>query len=123
MLWLSTNHGLVRFDPERELFVNYTVENGLKTNQFNYKSSYKDSKGNIYFGSLDGFTRFNPTNFYVPQFKSDPVFTDLFINNQRISPRDSGSTLNQSIMFSERLKLPHDKNSISLQYATLDYAD
>src|SRR5699024_6349379 len=46
-LWLSSNKGLVKFIPEKEIFINFTVDNGLKTNQFNYKSSYKDSNGHI----------------------------------------------------------------------------
>jgi ligand-binding sensor domain-containing protein len=33
-LWLSTNGGLVRYNPQGGSFRNYTVDNGLKTNQF-----------------------------------------------------------------------------------------
>ena len=42
----------------KKSFKNYTVEDGLKTNQFNYKSSYKAPDGTLYFGSIDGFVRF-----------------------------------------------------------------
>jgi ligand-binding sensor domain-containing protein len=65
-LWLSTNSGLVCYNPLSGTFRNYTVDNGLKTNQFNYKSSYKASDGTIYFGSTDGFVRFNPSSFRNP---------------------------------------------------------
>ena len=121
-LWLSTNQGLVRFDPDKEFFVNFTVDNGLKINQFNYKSSFKDSSGNIYFGSLDGFIRFNPGRFLSTNLKSESLFTDIFVNNRRLSPSAQNSILKQSIMFTDEIQLPHNQNSVSLQYAILDYS-
>lgn len=121
-LWLSTNQGLVRFDPDKEFFVNFTVDNGLKINQFNYKSSFKDSSGNIYFGSLDGFIRFNPARLLSTSLKSESLFTDIFVNNRRLSPSAQNSILEQSIMFTDEIQLPHNQNSVSLHYAILDYS-
>lgn len=121
-LWLSTNQGLVRFDPEKEFFVNYTVDNGLKSNQFNYKSSFKDSSDNIYFGSLDGFIRFNPTELLSFNIKSEALFTDLFINNRRISPSVNNSILKQSIIYTDEIQLPYNQNSVSFNYTILDYS-
>jgi len=63
-LWLSTNSGLVRFDPEKGTFKNYTVNNGLKTNQFNYQSSFKTRDGIYLFWIVGiGFVRFSPSSF------------------------------------------------------------
>ena len=121
-LWLSTNQGLVRFDPENGQFINFNVDNGLKTNQFNYKSSFKDSEGRIYFGSLDGFIRFDPQDLNIPQLNESLVFTDLYVNNARVSPVTKNSPLQQSIIVTEEIKLPYHQNSISLQYALLNYS-
>ncbi|TAH61793.1 MAG: hybrid sensor histidine kinase/response regulator [Fermentimonas caenicola] len=121
-LWLSTNQGLVRFDPEKEFFVSYTVDNGLKSNQFNYKSSFKDSRDNIYFGSLDGFIRFNPAELLSSNIKSETLFTELFVNNRRISPSVNNSILKQSIIYTDEIQLPHNQNSVSFGYANLDYS-
>lgn len=121
-LWLSTNSGLVRFDPERRTFKNYTVNNGLKTNQFNYQSSYKTRDGIIYFGSLDGFVRFNPDGFKEVPPNAPIFFTDLFVNNQRISPADNQSPLKKSMIYTGALTLPYDQNSFSINFARLDYA-
>lgn len=120
-LWLSSNKGLVKFIPEKEIFINFTVDNGLKTNQFNYKSSYKDSKGQIYFGSLDGFVRFKPEDLRHTQINNNIIFTNLFINNTRVNPGKK-SPLKESIMTTDEIVLSHKQNSISLQYALLDYS-
>ncbi len=120
-LWLSSNKGLVKFIPEKEIFINFTVDNGLKTNQFNYKSSYKDSNGHIYFGSLDGFVRFIAEDLSHTQVNNNIIFTNLFINNIRVKPGKK-SPLKESIMTTDEIVLSHKQNSINLQYALLDYS-
>lgn len=121
-LWLSTNAGLVRFNPKTEVFKNYTVENGLRTNQFNYKSSYKTPDGTIYFGSIDGFVRFNPSTFKEPETEIPIVFTELSINGETVKPGIEKSILEKSILYTDKLKLPHHKNSLRLEYAVLNYS-
>lgn len=122
-LWLSTNAGLVRFNPQTGAIKNYTVDNGLTTNQFNYKSSYKTSDGTIYFGSINGFVRFNPSTFTEPKFDIPIVFTELYVLNERINPGDEGSLLKKSILYTDVLKLPYNKNSFRLEYAILNYSN
>ena len=120
-LWLSTNQGLVKFDAENELFINFTVENGLKTNQFNYKSSYKDAEGNIYFGSIDGFIRFNPSLLNTAETNNEVIFTELLINNILVNPSYNKSPIDKSIMVTDEIKLPYYQNSVSLKFSLLDY--
>lgn len=122
-LWLSTNHGLVRYNPQSGIFKNYTVDSGLKTNQFNYKSSYKTSDGTIYFGSIDGFVRFNPSTFRELKLDTPIVFTELFVNNELISPKSGKSLLKKSILYEYELTLPYNKNSFRLEYALLNYSN
>ena len=121
-LWLSTNSGLVVFDIDKKTFKNFTVNNGLKTNQFNYKSSYKDRNGNIYFGSLMGFVRFNPSLFKETTSTAPLIITDLFVNNLRINPTDNKSPLKQSIMYTDKVSLPYKQNSLSVRFARLNYS-
>lgn len=52
LFWVSTNKGLVHFNPKNSSFKVYTVANGLLSNQFNYQSSYKDKNGRIYLAVL-----------------------------------------------------------------------
>lgn len=122
-LWLSTNSGLVLFNPDKKCFKNFTVENGLKTNQFNYQSSYKSRDGMIYFGSLEGFIRFDPTDISEAKSTAPVVITDFYVNNIRISPNDENATLKESIIYTDIVELPYNQNSISLSYAYLDYSN
>ncbi len=120
--WLSTNGGIVRFKPETNSFKNYTINNGLKTNQFNYQSGYKDENGVLYFGSVDGFVRFRPTDFEEMNKELPVVFTDFQINNYPANIGADNSPLSASIQHTENICLPYNKNSISLRYAMMDYS-
>ncbi len=122
-LWISTNAGLARYNARTGSFRNYTVKNGLKTNQFNYKSSYKSPDGMLYFGSINGFVRFNPSTFNEPKVTIPIVFTELAVNNATVHPGKEKSLLGQSILFTRDLTLPYHKNSFRLSYAVLNYSN
>ncbi|WP_294079367.1 hybrid sensor histidine kinase/response regulator transcription factor [Proteiniphilum sp. UBA5384] len=120
-LWLTTNQGLVLFNPEEDYRQIYTTEDGLLSNQFNYQSSYKDKKGCIYFGGINGFIIFDPATF--TEKKGDPpiVITDLFLYNKPARVGATGSPLDKSILFTDRIVLKPVQNSFSLHVSTLGY--
>lgn len=57
-LWISTYNGISYFDKQSDQFQNFYVEDGLSHNEFNYSSSFKDSKNNYYFGGMNGLNSF-----------------------------------------------------------------
>ena len=67
-LWITSNDGLVCFNPDTESKHVYTTANGLLSNQFNFQSGYIDKKGRIYLGSINGFIAFDPETFCGEHF-------------------------------------------------------
>ena len=69
-LWLSTNKGSARFDPNTEEFKNYDRGDGLQGNEFNRGSYFKNEGGELFFGGTNGLTAFSPSairaNLYTP---------------------------------------------------------
>ncbi|WP_223266389.1 ligand-binding sensor domain-containing protein [Gelidibacter gilvus] len=59
-LWISTYNGLSHFDKKSEIFQNFYTEDGLTHFEFNYSSFFKDSRGNFYFGGMNGVNEFKP---------------------------------------------------------------
>src|SRR5436305_182455 len=59
-LWISTNQGLSKFNPESRSFRNYDVEEGLPANEFSGGAAFKSASGEMFFGGFNGFTRFVP---------------------------------------------------------------
>ncbi|HMQ61610.1 MAG TPA: ATP-binding protein [Flavilitoribacter sp.] len=61
-LWLPTNNGLSRFDPEKGEFIIFRQKDGLTHNEFNLTSHFQSPDGSLYFGGMNGITCFNPEN-------------------------------------------------------------
>lgn len=117
--WLTTNSGLVKFDPGHNHFKTYTTADGLLCNQFNYRSSFRDSEGDIYFGSINGFIRFNPKRFVENKNIPSVVITDLLLFNREVFAGEENSPLEKSITFSDEITLQATQNSFSLRLASL----
>lgn len=125
LLWLSTNNGLVSFNPETGNKHVYSTANGLLENQFNYKSGYKDNNGILYFGSINGFVSFNPDDFIIDRASVPDtprlVLSDFFLYNKRLDIKEEYSPLSESITFADDLQLKADQNSFSLNARVLSY--
>lgn len=120
-LWMTTNAGLILFNPSNNNINVYTTSNGLLSNQFNYRSGLKDNAGNIYFGSIDGFIKFDPKNFILNMTELVPVITDFMLFNKTVSPIDDESPLKNSIIFTDEITLKANQNTFSFRFASLDY--
>ncbi len=121
-LWITTNKGIVVFNPELKdpVVATYNQNDGLAARSFVFRASMKDENGNLYFGTADGFNFFHPEklpqNTYVP-----PVyFTKLKVLNEVIKPGPS-SILQQSISYTNTITLQYWQNIISLEFAALDF--
>ncbi|MFK2667831.1 two-component regulator propeller domain-containing protein [Bacteroides fragilis] len=120
-LWLTTNNGLVRFDPKTMEMKVFSTANGLPTNQFNYRSGFKDEAGNIYLGSINGFVAFDPRTFAENRQVPAVAITDFLLFNKEVPVGETDSPLKSSITFSDKVVLTADQNSFSFRIAALSY--
>ena len=125
-LWLSTNNGIFKVDPDSGLVNSYHVKDGVQSNQFYYSSCLKDSRGYMYFGGVNGFNRFHPdsivNNKHLPPVKITDIkinYTDVPIGRQL----DGRVILKRSITETKELTLTHKDKTVSFTYAALDYSD
>lgn len=116
-LWITTSKGLVKLDPRSGKTVLYTKENGLLNDQFNYNSGYKDEQGRLYFGSVKGMIRFQPSAF-TPNLFTPPVYiTGFQVHNKELTIDEAGSFLDRSILYTSEITLPYDQSSFSIDFA------
>lgn len=120
-LWLTTNNGLVRFDPKTMEMKVFSTANGLPTNQFNYRSGFKDEAGNVYLGSINGFVAFDPRTFAENRQVPAVAITDFLLFNKEVPVGETDSPLKSSITFSDKVVLTADQNSFSFRIAALSY--
>ena len=120
-LWLSTTIGISCFNPEKESFVNYHLNNGIGIEEFTPHSGILLPNGEIAFGGNNGFITFNPAeiqqNSYVPSL----VLNSLTINNQLIRPQDETGILNVVLDDVDKVSLRYNQNNLSIAYSALNY--
>lgn len=120
-LWISTTKGLVCFLPATKQMTIYTAANGLLTDQFNFSSGFKDAQGNMYFGSAKGLIRFHPSSFIKDDFVPPVFITGFQINNRDIAIDEKKSPLKKSISYTDKITLPHNQATFSIDFAALNY--
>lgn len=119
--WLTSNKGLIHFDLPNKNFKVFTTRNGLLNNQFNYRSSIKTQKGDIYFGGINGFITFNSKQFAENKFYPPVVITDFYLFNKKANINEQDSPLTSSISFTKQLDLKYNQNSFAFKFAALGY--
>ena len=107
-LWISTRNGLSKFDPLKETFQNFSVEDGLQENSFS-RAHTRLASGELIFGGANGFNMFHPDSI---TFRQD--YLKAVIQNFRVFDQLRLPDLCE-ISF---IELPYDENFFSFEFAT-----
>ncbi|MBN1639055.1 MAG: SpoIIE family protein phosphatase [Ignavibacteriales bacterium] len=118
-LWLSTQRGLCKFNPDTKEFTNYDEADGLQSNEFIRQSAYKSKKGELFFGGENGFNAFFPNMVNNP-YPPEVVITDFKLFNISISP-DKNSPLQKNISETDTIMLSYAQNDIAFDFVGLHY--
>ncbi|APZ45576.1 hybrid sensor histidine kinase/response regulator [Polaribacter reichenbachii] len=124
-LWISTNKGLSRFNPEKETFMNYDVNDGLQDDEFQELARTKLKNGNLVFGGVNGFNIFNPNDVTNNSFEPETIVTNFSISNKpvKIGENINGRVLlKNSISNKSELNLLHYENNLYFEFAALHFA-
>ncbi|MEM6320555.1 MAG: two-component regulator propeller domain-containing protein [Bacteroidota bacterium] len=120
-LWLSTNTGLTRFNPETKEVKVFTNRDGLQDGEFNPNSSYKNWKGELFFGGSDGLNSFHPKTLPLNQEKPKVVLTDFKIDYKPV-PVQKGGQLEKNISIADKVTLfPGDNQAFQFEFVALNY--
>ena len=113
-LWLSTNNGVCKFNPENMTFKNYNSTDGLQSNEFNARASLKKKNGQFLFGGINGFNSFYPDSIKENSFIPSIAFISFKIFDKPVK-------LNQSLNTIETIELSYRQNFFSFEFAALDF--
>lgn len=120
-LWMSTNNGLIRFDPRTNDIAAYDAQDGLQSNEFNRNEYYKTGDGKFYFGGIYGYNAFYPSQILKNTIPPIVVITEFRLFNNPVIGGDLSSVLNRSITETDSIVLEYTDNMFSFQFAALDY--
>jgi ligand-binding sensor domain-containing protein/signal transduction histidine kinase len=114
-LWMSTERGLIKFNPKTGEFRNYDMQDGIQTLKYKNGAYCKTQKGEIVFGGENGITIFYPDRIIDNIFPPSIVITSFKVFNQE-------RKLEKSIFIAEKIDLSYKDNFISFEFAALDYS-
>ncbi|MDE5636951.1 MAG: response regulator [Alistipes sp.] len=120
LFWITSNKGLLRFDPEKLTYSVFTADDGLLNTQFNYSSLCKTGDGRIHAGSIDGFVSFDPAELNPCDGVFPVVLTDFTLYDEGFVAGDD-SPLTKSITLLDSVELAPDENTFSLRVVAINY--
>lgn len=105
---MSTNGGISKLSLEDGTFMNFTISDGLQSNEFNGRSSFKSKDGKLFFGGINGFNVFDPDSVELSLFKPEIIFDKFEVNG-----------VAEKYISSKKLK--STDNNIKVSFFTNDY--
>lgn len=117
LLWLATNYGIARFDPNTEESVSYTADDGLQGNEFNVGGFYDKKNNELLFVGSNGFNIFNPNHIVRDSHKPNTVINDFLLFN-----KPANRFLQKTNTPIEKVELNYNQNIFSFEFAGLHYA-
>lgn len=114
-VWMSTNRGVSRLEPGTRIIKNFMISDGLQGYEFNSNAYLKTANGDLYFGGVNGFNRFRPEQFTSSLFDPHVHIYSLTVNEK---PFVGDTTY---VGEAGSIRLNHDQNTLSLEFAALDY--
>ncbi|HSH20556.1 MAG TPA: hybrid sensor histidine kinase/response regulator transcription factor, partial [Draconibacterium sp.] len=121
-LWLSTNKGLSRFRPNDGTFQNYTVNDGLQSNEFNTGAYFRSKTGELFFGGINGLNYFYPENIKNNKNLPNVVLTKIKLGDKSITQKTHPEILNKSVELTDRIVLSHKDDIVSFEFAALEFS-
>lgn len=122
-IWISTNHGLGKFNTKTEQFKSYYESDGILSNSFLWNASFKSKNGEIFFGGINGLIAFYPEHI-LNDTTTHPVFiSKLIIQNKEVKAGDEingRKILSRNIQYTEKITLSHLERAFSLEFVSLN---
>ncbi|MEI6948620.1 two-component regulator propeller domain-containing protein [Paraflavisolibacter sp. H34] len=120
-LWISTNTGLIRFNPETFEQQSFDNKDGLQNSSFNLYAFCKAADGLLLFGGTNGVSYFYPSALRQPPVSLKLTFTGLEALNKAVTPGDETAILDRHIDQAGRLTLSHEYRQFSIYFNAFNY--
>ena len=115
-IWFSHNRGLTRYDHTDHTFRNFTVEDGLQSNEFNTGAYFKTPGGELFFGGINGTNSFYPEDITYNLQTPTVQITKIDVHERPLVHDTSYWQL-------RHLRLSHTNNTLAFEFAGLEYTE
>lgn len=131
-MWITTSNGVSNIIMNQDTvtgknqfsFINYNEEDGLQGHEFNLRSIFKSSDGEILLGGTNGFNIFNPENIRYNILHPNVLFTGLKLFNEDvlIGAEYNGLTiLSAELNRVKEVVFKYRQNVFSVEFSAMNY--
>ena len=131
-IWISTSHGISRVVTERNFeensfnygLYNYTISDGLQSNEFNMGSILTNKDGNVLFGGLYGVNWVRHGSKDEQESLPRVMLTELYIGEEEVLTGHSYGgrvLLPQALNETVNLNLDNNQNTFTIKFAAGNY--
>ena len=110
-LWMSSDNGIIKFNPQSFTSNQYDIKDGVQSMEFSGGAFFKSKDGEMFFGGVNGLNYFYPDsikdNMYIP-----PIVISSFKIFNQLVPGEK-----------KEITLSHEENFFSFEFAALDYTN
>ena len=114
-LWLSTNHGITRYNPGTGDIRTLHRRDGLQSEEFNFGAHYRSDSGELFFGGHNGYNAFVPGDIRTNAMAPAILLTGFFNLND---PSKSGLPDDEN----NGIDVTYRDDGIAFEFAALDFA-
>nr|WP_315148608.1 two-component regulator propeller domain-containing protein [uncultured Flavobacterium sp.] len=116
-LWLSSNFGIIKYNPSRNSLIVYNQKDGLISNEFNDNASLNLDSNKFYFGGPLGVSYFDSNRIAINSYSPQVILTGFTIKNELVDVNTNQEILENSITYTKSLTLSYDKANFSINFA------
>jgi ligand-binding sensor domain-containing protein/signal transduction histidine kinase len=126
--WLSSNNGIIHYNPKTGQIKGYDITDGLQSNTFFY-GHCKTRNGAMVFGGHNGFNLFYPVKIIESKYKPRVYFNELRVFNELVEVgkphknTNSGQNplLEKPLYLCSEIKLSYKDYVLSFGFTSLDF--
>ena len=118
LLWLGTNRGLIKFNPENSFSHAYYYSGGIQIGEFSDDAYYRcPYTGNLFFGGIDGLLYLDKNVSAAPEYYPEILLRKLVVEKTSVNLKD------HYLPDRKGLQMKGDRLSFSLFFVVPDYAN
>jgi len=122
-LWISTEMGLNRMNPQDGKITNFDKQDGLISNLFIPNASIRCRSNEMIFGSADGAVAFYPSE--IQKIKQQNyyrlIFTGFYLFGDLVTSGENDSPLKNPVNKTSKIVLSYNKNYFSFHFSLPNY--
>lgn len=112
-IWMSSNYGIISFDPDKFTFRSYGPDDGAQGYEYNATTFWQNEEGVMYFGGINGLNRLDPNKFNRAE-QEGPLHIEEIVS---FGDPKAGIAYDQS----EPLVVDYANNSLEFNYLGVDF--